>query len=161
MNLKYNFVYKKSTKDKDIVIGQSIKAGSEVASNITITITLSNGNKETKSTVNRRENSTSSNTGKSSNNNSSNASNNTPSPSPSPSQSTDNCSLVMAYLQTGNKYDETVSMINRANSKLKFTYTRVSKCSNGNSKAGVICNADSYDGKMLSTCKTYNLQVVE
>ena len=110
---------------------------------------------------NRRENSTSSNTGKSSNNSSSNASNNTPSPSPSPSQSTDNCSLVMAYLQTGNKYDETVTMTNRANSKLKFTYTRVSECSNRNSKAGVICNADSYDGKMLSTCKTYNLQVVE
>ena len=88
LNLKYNFIYKKSTKDKDIVIGQSIKAGSDVASNITITITLSNGKKEEKSTVNRRESNTSSYTRKSSNNNSSN---NTNGSSNSGSNSTPTC----------------------------------------------------------------------
>ena len=62
--------------------------------------------------------------------------------------------------RSGDTYDRTVSMTNRANPKLKFTYTIVDKCSNGNAKAGSICNASSYDEKSLSTCNTYNLQVV-
>lgn len=164
LDLKYNFIYKNSSKDKDIVIGQSISAGSNISSNVTITVTLSNGKKEeekkTSTKKNNSSNSSNSNKNNSNNNNSNNNSNNTPTPNPTPSTKPNNCSNEVAYLQIGDTYDRTVSMTNKSNPKLKFTYTRVDKCSNGNAKAGVICNASSYDGKSLSTCNTYNLQVV-
>lgn len=164
-HLNYNFIYKNSSKDKDIVIGQSVSSGSSVSKNMTITVTLSNGKKEEeKSTSNKTNSNNNSNSNKNNNsnnnNNNSNNNNNTPTPSPSPSNKPDNCSNVVAYLQAGDTYDRTVSMTNKANPKLKFTYTRVDKCSNGNAKAGSICNASSYDEKSLSTCNTYNLQVV-
>ena len=158
---------KNSSKDKDIVIGQSVSSGSSVSKSMTITVTLSNGKKEEeKSTSNKNNSINSSNNNKNNNSNNTNSNNsnsnnnNTPTPSPSPSNKPDNCSNVVAYLQAGDTYDRTVSMTNRANPKLKFTYTRVDKCSNGNAKAGSICNASSYDEKSLSTCNTYNLQVV-
>lgn len=155
LDLKYNFIYKNSSKDKDIVISQSLSAGSNISSNVTITVTLSNGKNDVQKRVDSSKNNNSNN-----NNNNNNNNSNTPTPSPSPSTKPDNCSNVVAYLQTGDTYDRTVSMTNKANPKLKFTYTRVDKCSNGNAKAGSICNASSYDEKSLSTCNSYNLQVV-
>lgn len=162
LDLKYNFIYKNSSKDKDIVIGQSISAGSNISSNVTITVTLSNGKKEEekKTSTNKNNSSNSSNSNKNNSNNNNNNSNNTPTPGPTTSTKPNNCSNEVAYLQIGDTYDRTVSMTNKSNPKLKFTYTRVDKCSNGNAKAGVICNASSYDEKSLSTCNTYNLQVV-
>lgn len=47
-DLNYTFIYKNSDKKKNIVIGQSIKAGSEISSKTTITVTLSNGKGEEK-----------------------------------------------------------------------------------------------------------------
>ena len=41
--LNYNFIYKNDSAKKDTVIAQSLKAGSEVSSGTTITITLSSG----------------------------------------------------------------------------------------------------------------------
>ena len=41
--LNYNFVYKNDSSKKDTVIAQSLRAGSEVSSGTTITITLSSG----------------------------------------------------------------------------------------------------------------------
>ena len=49
VGLNYNFVYKNSVEDKDIVLRQSIGAGSEVSTGATITITLSNGKNESTS----------------------------------------------------------------------------------------------------------------
>ena len=46
VGLNYNFVYKNSVEDKDIVLKQSIGAGSEVSNGVTITVTLSNGKSE-------------------------------------------------------------------------------------------------------------------
>ena len=46
--LKYSFVYKNSSKEKDIVLNQSISSGSEISNGTTITITLSNGREEEK-----------------------------------------------------------------------------------------------------------------
>ena len=46
VGLNYNFIYKNSVEDKDVVIKQSMSAGSEVSSGVTITVTLSNGKAE-------------------------------------------------------------------------------------------------------------------
>ena len=64
-NLNYTFVYKSSNSiKKDKVISQSISAGSKVSKDTTITVTLSNGKKETeyKEEVQRRESTTSKST---------------------------------------------------------------------------------------------------
>lgn len=79
-DLKYNFVYKASSSvSKDKVISQSISSGSEVSKGTTITVTLSNGNKEiisnnsSTSSTNSNNNNGSSNSNSSSNDDSSNA----------------------------------------------------------------------------------------
>lgn len=79
--LNYNFVYKSSNDvGKDKVISQSISSGSEVSSGTTITVTLSNGKKESSSSnkgnsssSNKGSNSSSSNGGGSSNSGSQNS----------------------------------------------------------------------------------------
>ena len=90
VGLNYNFVYKNSVEDKDIVLKQSISAGSEVSTGVTITVTLSNGKTESSSKndnnnnnkeVEKREESNNNN----SNNNNDNGNNNsTPEPEPEP-----------------------------------------------------------------------------
>lgn len=86
LGLNYNFVYKASNSvKKDKVIGQSISAGSEVSKGTTVTVTLSNGKKESTS---KREESSSSN----SNNNSSSSSNNSNSSNSSNNNSSDSSS---------------------------------------------------------------------
>ena len=70
--LNYNFVYKNSNENKDIVINQSIKEGSEVSKGITITLTLSNGKKETSNTQESKKNSNNTNNNNNNNNNSNN-----------------------------------------------------------------------------------------
>ena len=70
-SLNYNFVYRNSNEAKDIVIGQSLSANSEVSSGATITVTLSNGKKPEKNTNNNTNyNNNSNNNNSSSNNNS-------------------------------------------------------------------------------------------
>ena len=61
--LNYNFVYRNSTKSKDTVIGQSISAGSEISAGATVTVTLSNGKKETNTNTNNGGNNNSGNNG--------------------------------------------------------------------------------------------------
>ena len=77
--LNYNFIYKNSVEDKDIVIRQSMSAGSEVSNGATITVTLSNGKAESKKNtdnnrVEKREE-TNNNTSSNENNNNDNNSN--------------------------------------------------------------------------------------
>ncbi|MBQ2639486.1 MAG: PASTA domain-containing protein [Bacilli bacterium] len=75
-HLNYNFIYSNSNSiKKDKVISQSIKAGSKVSNNTTITVTLSNGKKET-SKVNERKSSTTNKTGNSNRNTNSSKNNN-------------------------------------------------------------------------------------
>lgn len=56
VGLNYNFVYKNSVEDKDIVLKQSISAGSEVSTGVTITVTLSNGKSENYSKTENNDN---------------------------------------------------------------------------------------------------------
>ena len=56
VGLNYNFVYKNSVEDKDIVLKQSISGGSEVSTGVTITVTLSNGKSESSSKKENNDN---------------------------------------------------------------------------------------------------------
>jgi len=55
VGLKYSFVYKNSSKEKDIVLNQSISSGSEISNGTTITITLSNGKSDEKNEESKDE----------------------------------------------------------------------------------------------------------
>ena len=103
--LKYSFVYKNSTKTKDTVLSQSIRAGSEISSGTTITVTLSNGKTESnnnKNNNNNNSNSSNNNNSSSNNNNSNNnnnndnggSSNNTPEPEPEPEPTCNQCTIT-------------------------------------------------------------------
>lgn len=71
LDLKYNFVYKNSSSvSKDKVISQSISSGAKVGSGTTITVTLSNGKKESSTSSSSSSNSNSSNNNSSSSNDS-------------------------------------------------------------------------------------------
>lgn len=107
-DLNYNFVYKNSNKKKNIVIGQSIKAGSEISSGTTITVTLSNGEKEEdedktvdkrKTTDNNKSNNTNNNNSNKPSSNDSDSGNNnnstpTPQPDPEPTPSCNSCTVT-------------------------------------------------------------------
>ena len=92
VGLNYNFVYKNSVEDKDIVLKQSMGAGSEVSSGATITITLSNGKAESSSKENKNNNNNNSSNNNSkenenennNNNNDNNNNNSTHEPEPEP-----------------------------------------------------------------------------
>ena len=73
--LKYTFVYENSTKDKNIVIKQSLSSGSVVAEDSTITVTLSNGKKPTTESSNSTKSTKKSTTNNSNSNNNSNINN--------------------------------------------------------------------------------------
>ena len=81
LNLKYSFVYENSNSTKNTVIGQSIKSGSEISNNTTITVTLSNGKKDDskkdEATTEKRKNKVESTSKSSTNNNDTNNNNNT------------------------------------------------------------------------------------
>lgn len=100
LGMKYSFIYNDSSEKKDTVIGQSIRAGSEISKGTSISITLSNGKKEGEA-VNKRktddtpkkesEKKSTNNSNNSNNNSNSNTNtqkkeeqNNTPTPTPEP-----------------------------------------------------------------------------
>lgn len=146
--LKYNFVYRNSSKDKDRVIAQSISAGSEVSSGTTITVTLSNG---------KREEDNSSNQG------SSNTETPKPSPSPSPSpKPSPVCEKVTVYI-----YDELLSINNPSGtcSKIKARYPSLkfncNMVSDGGLANGMIANSGNIDGHEFTTCDTVTLNIVK
>jgi beta-lactam-binding protein with PASTA domain len=78
-NINYSFVYSPSDEKKDIVINQSIRAGSEISKNTTVTVTLSNGKKATQERQSNSNNKPNSNSNNSSNNNNNGGGNTTPS----------------------------------------------------------------------------------
>lgn len=152
VNLKYNFVYKASNEiSKDKVISQSISAGSEVSSGTTITVTLSNGKKESSS---NSSNSSKPNNSNSSSNNNSND-NNTP-----VTPSCDKSKTTKVYI-----YDELLSSTPSSTcSKLKSAYPGIKfSCSyvkNPGLSNGMIENANSLDAKDLNYCDSYPVLIV-
>jgi beta-lactam-binding protein with PASTA domain len=162
LGLNYSFVYKNSNDvSKDKVISQSISAGSEVSSNITITVTLSNGKSTSSSSSTSNKNSSSSsssnkNSSSSSNNNSSNSSSN----NNSSSNTTQQCNYVTVYI-----YDELISNVATTTcSKIKSRYSSLKfNCSYGPDSGystGMLKNSSSIDEKTFSTCEVITLNIV-
>jgi beta-lactam-binding protein with PASTA domain len=83
--LKYAFIYDSSnTVKKNYVIRQSISAGSEISDGITITVTLSNGEKESSSTNQRKANVETNTNNNSGNNGGNSGGNSNPTPQSTP-----------------------------------------------------------------------------
>lgn len=104
--LKYSFVYRNSSEDKDIVLSQSIRAGSEISSGTTVTVTLSNGKKpETRNdntSNNSNDNSNSSNNNNNNNNESTNpVTNNDDTPSCKPCTITGIKGIISTNIEGG------------------------------------------------------------
>ena len=146
LNLKYSFVYEASDSAKNKVIDQSIKAGSEISSNTTITVTLSNGKKESSKKVEERKNNTQPTNNSSSTNNNSNTNNNsgnsggsgnTPAPEPQPVDCS--CNIRPAQIQIElDKYDNCSSAASGLRNLVK------SKCPNVNISVSCVNADDSY-----------------
>ena len=82
--IKYNITYRSSdTVEEDVVISQSIRAGSEINTNTTVTIVVSSGKAKTEArnnnTGNNKNNNNNSSNGNNGNNNSSTTNPSTPS----------------------------------------------------------------------------------
>ena len=170
VDLNYSFIYKNSDKKKNIVIDQSIKAGSEISSGTTITITLSNGEKEEETTNNRKttvdnsdnnkkNTSNNSSTNNNSNNNNSNSNNNND--NNNNTQPVNNCENVRIYLYPDlydyNNPTNTCSNIKAAYPSLKFACSYVS---DSGYRSGMVKNAGSLDDTTKSTCETVSVVIV-
>ena len=93
--LKYTFIYSSSnTVKKNYVISQSISSGSEISEGITITVTLSNGEKSEEVVSQRKASVETSQSNNNSNNSSSNSSNNNSSSSNTTPEKTCNACTI-------------------------------------------------------------------
>lgn len=113
------------------IISQSMSTGSEVAQNTSITLYVSSGPEPTKA------------------------------PTPAPVVC-DKSITETVYLSTGNTGEQTKSILTRSYPQIKWNFNMVDKCeNNGNTSSGTICNASTYDGKVLNHCDTITLTIVK
>lgn len=148
--IKYSFVYSPSDEKKDIVINQSIKTGSEISKNTTVTITLSNGKKQVQE---RQSNNNSSSNRPNSNGN--NSGGNTTPPAPSCVEST--CTVpgsIMNILNDDPSYNKTVSWINGtlASACPGLKYNIVASTDSGMSSGSIVSGLKAR--QTLRTCST-------
>ena len=136
--IKYTFVYDYSTKEKNTVISQSMRAGSEVSENTTITITLSNGKKAP------------------SGGHSGGGFNPTPTPTPTCDSSVkETIYLYQELLDTTNP-SGTCSKIKNRYSNMKFSCNYVDNSGVGK---GIVINSDLVSGHEFSQCDTITLKI--
>ena len=145
VGINFDFVYSSSSEKKDIVINQSIRTGSEISKNTTVTITLSNG----KATQERQNNNSNNNSG---NNNSGGGGSTTPTPPATPTCKVIECKLNCLYnaINAGS-YNGAVNVIkNWANSCPGLNYQIVG-VTDSDSSAGSIIESPA-PNSMLKTC---------
>lgn len=65
------------------------------------------------------------------------------------------------WITPGNDGNQTKSNILKAYPNIKWNFNLVDNCSNGDSGAGVVCNANEIDGKNLNHCDTYTVTIVK
>ncbi len=148
--IKYSFVYSPSDEKKDTVINQSIKTGSEISKNTTVTITISNGKKQVQE---RQSNNNSSSNRPNSNGN--NSGGNTTPPAPSCVEST--CTVpgsIMNILNDDPSYNKTVSWINGtlASACPGLKYNIVASTDSGMSSGSIVSGLKAR--QTLRTCST-------
>lgn len=144
LNLKYNFVYENSTKTKNTVIKQSLKADSEVSQNTTLTLTISNGKKPNVS-------------------NSSTQSNHSPTTTPNNKpESCDRSKTVTVTFQSslnGQSLSETAANYRRAYPNVKFSF--VGRASSVGNNGMVHRDSTSKGSFEANSCDTYTIYIVQ
>ncbi len=145
LNITCNFTYEYSTKTENTAINQSVKAGEKVAEGSIIKITLASKAKARANTSSNTNNHSSS--GSSSGGNS--------------GGSTPTCKNYTLNLGYGSTGQQTVDIITGQNPNLKFAWTKVSACSNGDHEPGTICSSSVADGTTVSSCTTIRITYVQ
>ena len=168
--IKHNITYKSSdTVDEDVVISQSIRAGSEIDSNTTVTIVVSSGKAKTepRNNNNNSNNNNNNNSGNNGNNNSS-----TPTNPNTPSTPTNTCTPgtvtvggelanIFANPESYNSvYSQLSSYFNRSqfdNVTIKIIGDSTSGATPGSFISGIM------PGDVLETCtgKTYTITIAK
>ena len=162
LGLKYTFLYSPSNSvKKNVVISQSISAGSEISNGVTITVTLSNGEKESTAKERKADNRTnekSNNSGSNSNPTPASKPESIPESEPTPTpEPTHEAEKVTVYI-----YDEliksspsaTCSAIKSVYPKLNFSCSYI--CGSYN---GALMNSPNIDEHTFSTNDTINLKI--
>ncbi len=148
LGLNYNFIYKASNSvAKDKVLAQSITEGSGVSKGTTITVTLSNGKKETSSTSKKSSSSSSS----------SNQTQTTPA-APSCDASKKTTVYIYDELVSSGNANTTCSKIKTAYPNLKFSCTYQSGTG---ISAGLLLNSNEIDGREFNACETITLRIAQ
>lgn len=143
-DLKYNFIYRNSTTEKDKVIAQSISAGSEVSSGTTITVTLSNGKAPSSSSGQ-----SSSGSGSVSN----------PTPTPTPEVKCDPVTVTIQSALNGSSVSETSANYQRSYSNVKFNF--VPKASDVGTTGMVHPDTTSKRKLTGTTCDTFTIYIIQ
>lgn len=149
-NLDCTITYIKSNKNKNTVVGQNKRAGSEVIHGTNVVLSVSNGIAP------------STGGGSSSNNggNSSWGGNNGGSNKPT-TPTCDQSKGSTVNLQYGNTGSQTQQMILKMNPNHKFTWNMVDSCPNGSTTSGTICSSSIPDGSWANYCTTIQITVVK
>ena len=159
-HLNYSFIYKNSNSiKKDKVISQSIKAGSKVSNNTTITITLSNGKKETEAT-NKRKNSTTSKNNKNNNANGNNNSQPVQPPKPTCKACTISSSSLKSAIVGSESFSASASALtNTIKSQCPGITVRIYGDSTSDKRPGVFVSG--FSGGTTNSCSTVTITLAQ
>ena len=168
--IKYNITYRSSdTVEEDVVISQSIRAGSEINTNTTVTIVVSSGKAKTEARNNTNNNKNNNNNSSNGNNGNNNSSTTNPS---TPSTPTNTCTPgtvtvggelanIFANPESYNSvYSQLSSYFNRSqfdNVTIKIIGDSTSGATPGSFISGIM------PGDVLETCtgKTYTITIAK
>ena len=159
-HLNYSFIYKNSNSiKKDKVISQSIKAGSKVSNNTTITVTLSNGKKETEAT-NKRKNSTTSKNNKNNNANGNNNSQPVQPPKPTCKACTISSSSLKSAIVGSESFSASASALtNTIKSQCPGITVRIYGDSTSDKRPGMFVSG--FSGGTTNSCSTVTITLAQ
>lgn len=145
--------YANSTKNKNKIIGQNKRSGSEVIEGTNVVLTVSNGIKPSRKSTTSTSTRTSSKT--------TTTNKNTSNTSTKPTSSCNKTKNLTLNLMAGDSAAKTKDGITNQNPGIKFKWIFVDQCPSTSADSGTVCSTSVEDGSAVSACDVVTITVVK
>ena len=145
--------YANSTKNKNKIIGQNKRSGSEVIEGTNVVLTVSNGIKPSSKSTTSTSTRTSSKT--------TTTNKNTSNTSTKPTSSCNKTKNLTLNLMADDSAAKTRDGITNQNPGIKFKWIYVKQCPSTSADSGTVCSTSVPDGSNVSACDVVTITIVE
>jgi serine/threonine-protein kinase len=145
--------YANSTKNKNKIIGQNKRSGSEVIEGTNVVLTVSNGIKPSSKSTTSTSTRTSSKI--------TTTNKNTSNTSTKPTSSCNKTKNLTLYLGAGSSSSETKNMTISQSPGVRFNWVLVDHCPNGSTDSGTVCSSSVPDGSNVSACDVVTVTIIK